>query len=550
MGKRLGTVWGMMTAVGCVLFAGEYEVRGAGVDKFFGLTNLWEVRIQISAEQWAMIEPKTPQRGPGRMGPPGLDGGPGGADRAADRGAGGEGRPGAGRPFGPPPVGMGMGPGMGPGPGRVEFPMVKGSIQIGGETISDVGLRFKGNSSFNFARNSLKKSFKIDFDETVKGQNFRGLTKLNLNNNAMDATLVRESVAYEVFRRAGIPAARTAFARVYLTVPGAHENRFLGVYTVVEQLDKTFVKRAMGGEETLLMKPERTRGIPYLGEEWERYAERLGVKLKGTKAQRQGFVAFAKWLKETETDAAAFERGLEERVDVRELLRFVALNGMLANLDSFLSSGHNFYIAVSPSTGKVMWLPWDLNEAFGRFRMGASVSDMIDLSVAHPYAGNDALLDRVLAVPRFRSMYEQECGELQQGAFEERSVIGFLESAAQVVAEVAAAEFNITKEAYLANAVGVGAVAGVGGSRGEGRVEGGKGGMPQAGDFGRMRADQGGMSLVEWTRKRVTSVRAQLAGEKEGVVPRGMRGPMGGGPGPGPGPDGGPGMRGRGRPAE
>lgn len=540
MGKRLCALLGMMTAVGCVLFAGEYEVRGEGADKFFGLTNLWEVRIQIAAEQWALIEPKTPQRGPGRMGPPGFDGGPGGADR----GVGGEGRPGGGRPFGPPPGGMGMGPGMGPGPGRVEFPMVKGSVQIGGETISDVGLRFKGNSSFNFARNSLKKSFKIDFNETVKGQNFRGLTKLNLNNNAMDATLVRESVAYEVFRRAGIPAARTAFARVYLTVPGTHENRFLGVYTVVEQLDKAFAKRAMGGEETLLMKPERTRGIPYLGEEWERYAERLGVKLKGTKAQRQGFVAFAKWLKETETDAAAFERGVEERVDLREMLRFVALNGMLANLDSLLSSGHNFYIAVSPSTGKVMWLPWDLNEAFGRFRMGASVSDMIDLSVAHPYAGNDALLDRVLAVPRFRSMYEQECGELLKGAFEERSVVGLLESAAHVVAEVAAEEFKISKETYLANAIGVGSGASSEVPRTEGRIEGGRMGMPQAGDFERMRGDQGGLSLVEWTRKRVTSVRVQLAGEKTGVLPRGMRGPMGGGP------DGGPGLRGRGRPGE
>ena len=81
-------------------------------------------------------------------------------------------------------------------------------------------------------------------------------------------------------------------------------------------------------------------------------------------------------------------------------------------------------------------------------------------------------------------------------------------------------------------------------------MEGGRMGMPQAGDFERMRGDQGGLSLVEWTRKRAASVRAQLAGEKQGVVPRGMRGPMGGGPGPGPGPDGGPGMRGRGRPGE
>ena len=69
--------------------------------------------------------------------------------------------------------------------------------------------RFKGNSSLNIALRSIKKSFKLDFDDLDKDARFSGLAKLNLNNNAMDSSALRESLAYDVFREDGTVAPRT-----------------------------------------------------------------------------------------------------------------------------------------------------------------------------------------------------------------------------------------------------------------------------------------------------------------------------------------------------
>ena len=39
-------------------------------------------------------------------------------------------------------------------------------------------------------------------------------------------------------RAAGVPAPRTAYAEVTLTVPGKFDREYLGLYTVIEQVDK------------------------------------------------------------------------------------------------------------------------------------------------------------------------------------------------------------------------------------------------------------------------------------------------------------------------
>ena len=85
-------------------------------------------------------------------------------------------------------------------------------------------------------------SFKIDFNEYVKGQEFRGMTKINLNNNITDPSLMREALSYEFFvRRASRP--RAWVMRVKLTIPGETEAKPVGLYTVVEQKDKRFLRR-------------------------------------------------------------------------------------------------------------------------------------------------------------------------------------------------------------------------------------------------------------------------------------------------------------------
>jgi hypothetical protein len=163
--------------------------------------------------------------------------------------------------------GPGVGPGEGPPPSaNPEY--VHADLEYQGKTYKDIGLRCKGHSSLRSAAGSLKLPLKLAFNKFIEGQAFLGLTHLHLNIDAMDPSVMREHLTYSIFRQADVPCSRTAYARVYLTVPGKLEREYLGVYTMVEDVGKPFLKDRFESSKGLLLKPERTRDLPYLGDQW------------------------------------------------------------------------------------------------------------------------------------------------------------------------------------------------------------------------------------------------------------------------------------------
>jgi spore coat protein H len=144
------------------------------------------------------------------------------------------------------------------------YAYVHADLEFGGRTYSNVGLRFKGNSSY-LTGSGVKKPFKLDLNHFDKDLTVAGLSALNLNNNAMDPTFMREAMSYQFFRDAGVPASRTAWALVYLTVADLHERKLAGLYTIVEEINKPFLKAHFGSAKGLLLKPENAFSLPYLG---------------------------------------------------------------------------------------------------------------------------------------------------------------------------------------------------------------------------------------------------------------------------------------------
>lgn len=82
-----------------------------------------------------------------------------------------------------------------------------------GVRYENIGVRLKGNSSLR--ANSAKKPFNISLDAFVEDQQLWGFKTLNLNNGYMDPTLVREKVAYDVFRRC-LPACKMNYVRLFI----------------------------------------------------------------------------------------------------------------------------------------------------------------------------------------------------------------------------------------------------------------------------------------------------------------------------------------------
>ncbi|MFQ6043147.1 MAG: CotH kinase family protein, partial [Candidatus Poribacteria bacterium] len=118
------------------------------------------------------------------------------------------------------------------------FPYVKCAVRFGDEVYEDVGIRFKGNSSSRVR--GLKKSYKFKFDKFDKKQRFHGFKKLNFQNGFRDPSLLREKLAYDLFGEASVPAPKATFAKLYLTIDGHYDDEYIGLYTLVEQVDKVF----------------------------------------------------------------------------------------------------------------------------------------------------------------------------------------------------------------------------------------------------------------------------------------------------------------------
>jgi spore coat protein CotH len=84
----------------------------------------------------------------------------------------------------------------------------------------------------------LKLSFRFNFDKyedehpDTKNQRFYGFKKMTFSNGFKDSSLIRDKVAADLFRAAGVPAARGTFVRVYLD----HGDGpvYMGLYTMIE----------------------------------------------------------------------------------------------------------------------------------------------------------------------------------------------------------------------------------------------------------------------------------------------------------------------------
>jgi spore coat protein CotH len=121
-----------------------------------------------------------------------------------------------------------------------------------GQCYPNVAVRAKGNSSLMSVAGSgtPRMSFKVDFNFFNFARTFRGLKKICLNNGFSDPTLIRETLGYEVFEQMGFPTPRTAFVDLYIN------DLHLGLYTQVEQIDKTFLARHFSNPNGNLYKPE------------------------------------------------------------------------------------------------------------------------------------------------------------------------------------------------------------------------------------------------------------------------------------------------------
>ena len=290
-----------------------------------------------------------------------------------------------------------------------------GVLELDEEAGVAVAVRFKGNLSYSLSVSAPRRPLKIEFDHAGPARRFHGVATLNLNNSASDLSMLREPLAYATFREAGLVAPRTSFALVYLTVAGRYNREYLGLYTLVEQVDREFLQRRYGDGSGMLLKPEMVRGLPYFGGDWAHYEERYNPKGRDS---AKGGPAFIEMLRLIHFgDDATFRQRIGSFIATDQFLRFIAVQALIVNFDSFLTTGHNYYLYQNPGDGRFHWIPWDLDLSFGAFAMVAASPQQTTLSVFSPHVPPNRLIERLLSFDEFRQTYDRHLRELAMGAF-------------------------------------------------------------------------------------------------------------------------------------
>ena len=254
----------------------------------------------------------------------------------------------------------------------------------------------KGNSSYRGAPGELKRSLKLEFDDGGSKKRFFGLAKLNLNNNAFDPSDMRETLATTCSAAPASPPRAPPTRACTSRCRGSTTTPTRACSQIIEQIDQTFFVDRWGAKVGLLLKPEGLRGMPELGANWKTYEARYGARGSTRPADADRFMALVRFVNNAPDEE--FAATVAQYVDVDEFIRFLASEVLIVNTDSPLAMNHNYWITMDPRSGKAVWLPWDMNMAFGGFGAGG-----IDLSVFDPASpGNFPLADRILSVPRYR----------------------------------------------------------------------------------------------------------------------------------------------------
>lgn len=282
-----------------------------------------------------------------------------------------------------------------------------------------VGIRFKGNSSLqgSWNRGILKLPFKLDFDEfeddypQIKNQRFYGFKKFSLKNNYDDQSELREKVAADIFAKAGLAVSHTAFYALYIDHGNGPE--YFGLYTLVEEVDGTVLDTQFSNDDGNLYKPEEGGASFVEGTFAEEYFEK---KTNEDDEDWSDILAlFAALHDDTaSTDPAIWRANLEEVFDVDGFLKYLAVNQIIQNWDSYGKMPHNYYLYNDPDTKKLTWIPWDNNEALQEGKQGGSL--VLDFS--NIKANEWPLIEKLYDDDVYKKQYDDYLWEVIGYAFE------------------------------------------------------------------------------------------------------------------------------------
>jgi len=229
------------------------------------------------------------------------------------------------------------------------------------QTVRNIAIRSRGTGS----RNGTKPGLKVDINYYTADQRFLGLKNLILRNNTQDASNMREFLAMKFFRRMNLAASRESFARLYVN------STYMGLYTIVEDLDKDFLEKNRGENDGYLYEYDfdESNRIPYafqyLGTDPAKYVPQP-FKAQTHESDPRGDVIERFIWTVNEAGAASWRQQMDEYLDLGKFMRHLGIENFLAEEDGITGDygPNNFYIYRAENKNLFSFIPWDKSNTF------------------------------------------------------------------------------------------------------------------------------------------------------------------------------------------
>jgi hypothetical protein len=299
---------------------------------------------------------------------------------------------------------------------------VPATVTVDGVTLRDVGVHFRGMSSFAFVPAGSKRSLNLSIDDVHRDQRVLGYRTLNLTNGNSDPTYVR-GLLYAEIARHYVPTPKTNYVRTVIN------GESWGIFVNVQQFNTDFINdwfsTRRGARWRVPGSPFGQGGMEYLGENPDAYRPIYSIRSRDDARSWSDLIRMFRVLNETPPER--LEAALAPLLDVDGALKFLALELALVNSDGYWvrASDYNIY---QDEQGRFHILPHDINEAlaeeegpsapppgvpipfppmFGRG--GVDLDPLVGLDDA-----SKPLRSKLLAVPALRERYLAYVRELAE----------------------------------------------------------------------------------------------------------------------------------------
>jgi hypothetical protein len=253
-------------------------------------------------------------------------------------------------------------------------------VKINGVQYDSVGVRFKGNSSYN--ANNAKNPLHISLDE-FKKQNYEGFESIKLSNGYGDPSFIREVLGYGILQKY-MHCPKANFAKV--TINGS----YYGAFTNDESIDKKFIADHFYSNDQCFVKcssdlspsAASKNSLKYINADSTSYSSTYDMK---SDTGWHSFINLCNTVTNNPTD-------LSNKLDVDRAIWMLAFNNLFVNLDSYSGAyAQNHYI-YQDHTKHFNPIVWDLNMCFGAFpfagqgTIGVGQKTLTELKEYAPFA--------------------------------------------------------------------------------------------------------------------------------------------------------------------